>query len=72
MIVDISQTVSRTQAAKMLEKSGERVSQLIHEGRLRTIPTPVGRLILMEDVKKVHAEMLAGYRRPRKAKTAQA
>ncbi len=71
MIVDVSQTMSRGQAARLLERSGERVTQLIHEGRLRTVPTPVGQLILTEDVERVHAEMLAGYRRPRMAKVAQ-
>jgi len=72
MLVDVSRTMSRTQAAQMLEKSGERVSQLIREGRLRTVPTPVGRLILMEDVERVRGEMLRGYRRSRKTQTAQA
>ncbi len=61
MIVDVSKTMSRGQAARLLEISGERISQLIHEGRLRTIPTPVGRLILIEDVEKVRAEMASGY-----------
>ncbi len=72
MMIDVSQTVSRTQAARLLERSGERVTQLVREGRLRTVQTPIGYLILMDSVEKVRGEMASGYRPPRKAKVTQA
>jgi hypothetical protein len=71
MIVDLSRTVSRTQAARLLEKSGERVTQLVREGRLQTVQTPIGPLILTDSVEKVRGEMASGYRPPRKTQTAQ-
>lgn len=53
MLVDVARTLSRSQAARELAISGERVSQMIRLGQLHAIDSPLGKLIPLSEVERV-------------------
>lgn len=49
--------VAPTQAARTLGRSRARIQQLIQSGKLRTIATPLGRLVYVSSLRKLFNEM---------------
>lgn len=54
--VDTREWCMPSQAARDLERSVSRVRQLVKEGQLRYQGTPYGKLIAVEDVRRIVAE----------------
>jgi hypothetical protein len=53
VLVDVARTLSRSQAARELAISGERVSQMIRLGQLQAIDSPLGKLIPRAEIERV-------------------
>jgi hypothetical protein len=54
--VDLSEYVSRSEAAHVLRCSGEYVAALARTGRLPSVATPNGRIYHRRDVERLAAE----------------
>jgi excisionase family DNA binding protein len=56
MAIDLSDYVSRSEAARVLRCSSELVSALAHAGKLPSLATPNGRIFHRRDVERLAAE----------------
>jgi hypothetical protein len=62
-VVDLSEYVSRSEAAHVVRCSGEYVAVLAKSGRLPSVPSPNGRIYHRRDVERLAAQR--GARVPR-------
>jgi len=56
MLIDMEKTLSRSQAARALGVSGERISQIIRTGQLGAVKSPLGKLIPADEVERLKLE----------------